>query len=209
MNKSQDGKKFAELMLAISELYSKELSMFSIDLWFQDLEEYTFEQVSKSFQSHRKDPKQGGFFPKASDVIRHIDGTPDERATASWSKVMHAITKFGAWRSVVFDDIAIHDAILTMGGWVRLCAMTNDELPYKQREFEKLYLVKVKNQIGYVPAQLAGIAEIESKAAGYSSGYNMESPAMIGDKQKCSLLLESIGENVSPVSTLKLKSIGG
>ena len=51
-----------------------------------------------------------------------------------------------------------------MGGWVKLCSMTIDELPFKQREFEKLYTSALSSPASLVPKYLAGAAEISNNA---------------------------------------------
>lgn len=160
MNKSQDGSAFASLMLAMSEMYGKEVSTYGMDMWFEDLQKYTIEQVRRGFSAHRADPKNGKFWPKPSDIIRHVDGLPEEVATVAWSKVMQAISRYGSWESVCFDDQNIHTVITLMGGWVKMCDMTVDDIPYKQKEFEKLYLSAEQNKHHISPRYLAGHSEL-------------------------------------------------
>lgn len=187
MNKNSDGVKFAGLMTAISEMYSKPITDFGMDMWFDDLKDYDIDQVTRAFQAHRKDPVSGKYMPKTADIIRHIDGLPTEIATQAWLKVIHAIKCGGAWASVKFDDTAIHATIETMGGWTLLCGMTNDELPFKQREFEKIYTEKVKFPIGYVSKHLAGYAEIQN----HSQGLPVQPPLLIGNHQDVNKMLTS------------------
>ena len=186
MQKNIDGIEFVQLLTGTSEIYSKSITDFGIDMWFEDLKDYPIERVKMAFKAHRKDPKNGQFMPKPADIVRHIDGLPTEIATQAWLKVIEAVKRVGAWGSVQFDDLSIHSAIDTMGGWTKLCAMTDDELPFKQREFEKLYAEKVKFNHGYVPKHLAGFAEIQN----HSSGLAVEAPVLIGFR-----------DNVKPVLT--------
>lgn len=161
MDKQVDGGRFGEILLSIGEMYGKPISKFTVEMWFSDLKEYSIQQVWRAFQAHRKDPVQGKFMPKPADIVRHIDGLPDEKAIHAWAHVYKAISRVGSWGSVQFDDLAIHQAVETMGGWIKLCSMTIDELPFKQREFEKLYLGAVKNIDPSAPKFLAGTSEIE------------------------------------------------
>jgi hypothetical protein len=166
MDKQTDGARFAEIMTSIGEMYGKPIGEFTLDMWFADLKGYTIQQVWRAFQAHRKDPVQGKFMPKPADIVRHIDGLPDEKAVHAWAMVYKAISRVGSWGSVEFDDPAIHQAIDTMGGWIKLCSITIDELPFKQREFEKLYLQATKNKDPNAPKFLAGTIEIETNKQG-------------------------------------------
>lgn len=180
-----DMTQFSEMMLGISEVYSKELSKFGLDIWWNDLKDYPIQSVLMAFTAHRKDPKQGQFFPKPADIVRHIDGLPDEKATAAWSKVYLAMKQHGAWRSVCFDDADIHSAIETMGGWPALCRIDNDTLPFKQKEFEKLYLSAKKNEVKTEATYLIGVIDAHNQ----SVGGQLEKPAFIGDENKCKQIM--------------------
>lgn len=166
MIKSQDGQVFLELLTSIGEIYGKDLSKPSIAMWFDDLQEYSIEQIRAAFKSHRKDPKNGQFFPKPADIVKAIDGLPDEAATHAWQRVYRAIGRVGSWGSVEFDDPAIHQAIEVMGGWIKLCSMTIDEMHFKQREFEKLYMGAVKHKDPSAAKYLVGTLEIENAKQG-------------------------------------------
>ena len=47
--------------------------------------------------------------------------------------------RVGAYRSVAFDDGAIHAAIEDMGGWPAVCRGKADELPFLQKRFTDLH----------------------------------------------------------------------
>jgi len=59
--------------------------------------------------------------PKPADIIRAIKGNSQTQSLQAWSKVEDAIRLVGPYRSVVFDDLAIHGVLQEMGGWVKLC----------------------------------------------------------------------------------------
>lgn len=185
MIKQVDGVQFVELITAVSEMYGKPISDFGIDMWFDDLQEYGIEQIKRAFKAHRTDPLGGKFMPKPADIVRHIDGLPTEHATEAWLKLIYAVKSVGSWRDVIFDDLAIHAAIEAMGGWVKLCAMTNDDLPFKQRDFEKIYQQQVKNTHVHIPRLLTGLASL----ANGSKYENPEKPALIGNKDQCKQFL--------------------
>lgn len=176
MNKETDLKRFAEIMTATSEVYGKPISQIGIDMWFGDLRKYDIRQIYRAFQAHRQDPKNGKFMPKPSDIIRHIDGLPDELAVNAWAKVIEAIRRVGSWGSVEFDDMAIHQVVTQMGGWSKLCSMSLDELSFKQRDFERMYLDAKKSPSEFTPRYLAGVAEIEN----FSKGLPCDPPVRIG-----------------------------
>lgn len=207
--KQDDKKDFANLMLGISEIYTKEVSKFGMQMWFDDLAAYSFEQVKAAFAAHRQDRKNGEFMPKPSDIIRQIEGAPDEVAVRAWSKVVNAIGYAGSYNSVCFDDRVIHAVINEMGGWMKVCSMETDELPFKAKEFERLYLSKTSNRggqaLGFAPSHLPGQIELQNGRVGYGQKAEM---IFIGDQSKAkTLYLESNPAPTSQQLTVGMKTV--
>lgn len=71
MNKS-DEERFAKIMVATCEIYSKELSKTLIDLYFSTLSSHDIKSVADGFNRHIKDPKHGVFMPKPANIIYQI-----------------------------------------------------------------------------------------------------------------------------------------
>ena len=98
-----------------------------------------------------------------------------ERAVTATSGIVavarleDAMQRVGAYRSVVFDDPIIHLVVSRMGGWPKLCAITDDEWKFRRRDFERLYDAAVREPIpdDQIPQRLAGIIEISNAANGH------------------------------------------
>lgn len=184
---------FRDMMLGMSEIYRQEITKFGAQMWFDDLRKYTLDQIREAFSAHRRDRKNGQFMPKPSDIIRHIEGAPDELSTQAWSKLIGAIKSVGSYSSVCFDDPVIHACVSEMGGWSKVCELEINEIPFKQKEFERLYLSKTSDSAGKLvlnaPRYLPGVTELAN-----TKMYQHVKPEIvfIGDAAKArQLLIES------------------
>lgn len=83
-----DKKRFAELMTAVGEYYGKDVSAPVLRLWWNALENYSDDDVSKALESHIGDTESGQFIPKIADIKRAIDG-----ATPTTDQVIAAAMK--------------------------------------------------------------------------------------------------------------------
>lgn len=134
-----DFDRFAAALTALSELYGKTLSAGAIALWWQSLERYDFQQISKALHIHTQDAEAGQFMPKPADLIRHLEGTATDKAAVAWGKTFEAMQRVGAYSDVVFDDPVIHAVIEDLGGWVKVCRSETAELSYLQHRFTESY----------------------------------------------------------------------
>jgi hypothetical protein len=74
MNDS-DKKDFKELFDGIAEYYRQDkLSKIALQVYFGALQGYSLEQVSQAASKHLVDTKAGQYFPKAADIIKHLEG---------------------------------------------------------------------------------------------------------------------------------------
>ena len=137
------------------------------------------EQVRRAITAHAMDPDRGQFAPKPADIVRVLQGTQTDRSLTAWGKVYEAMQRVGAYRSVAFDDGAIHAAIEDIGGWCAICRLDTKELPHLQRRFTESYRVHSK-QLGSFAAYLPGEHEIANRV----SGHKTQAPVLIGDESK-------------------------
>lgn len=135
---NKDFKKFMALLALVADTYSQpRLSEDAVKLYFKVLSDYSLDEVSQAIMEHIK---QSPYMPKPADVIRILDGTVEDRAIEAWYHVLKAIQQYGYYESVQFDNPAIHYAIERMGGWQKLCQLTEEELPFRERDFIKHYV---------------------------------------------------------------------
>ena len=172
--------KFKEYMTVLGENHGKEISETLAGVYWKLLEPYEDEECISVFKRLILELR---FFPKPADFTDLLRGSTNEMALAAWVKVVEAIRRFGNYRSVHFDDPVIHSCIEVMGGWPKLCEVLEDEVKWKQKEFERLYAVLSRR--GKHPAYLPGTHEIVNA----NNGHEVESDIVrIGFSEKPKLI---------------------
>lgn len=80
------------------------------------------------------------FFPVPAE-LRELAGEHrgGDSAIFAWEIAREAISSFGTYRSVAFDDPVINAAIRALGGWDVLCRMTSDDAPFRRKDFLAAY----------------------------------------------------------------------
>ena len=186
-----DKQAFSEVLAQVHAYYRQELSPWALAVWWDALKGYDLVAIRDALGRHAVNPDTGQFCPKVADVVKMMQGTSLDGALQAWSKVVQAIRRAGPWKSVVFDDPLIHRVIEEMGGWAKLNAVTEDELPFRAKEFENRYRgYSARSLRPEYPAVMIGLAE----ASNASKGLKVEPPLLIGDTKKAQLVMERGGE---------------
>lgn len=133
--RQSDFPEFTRLVSDVMAYYRQDASRFTINLFWQAMQAFELEQVSKALSAHAMDAERGVFPPKVADLVRVLAGTVTDRAALAWGKVLDALSSVGAYSDVVFDDPAIHAAVEDCGGWVKMCRSQTEELSYLQHRF--------------------------------------------------------------------------
>jgi Domain of unknown function (DUF6475) len=182
VNESQPPKAFSERLAAVYAFYGKVFSRQILSVWWGALRNYDDAAVADALNRHAIDPDHGQFLPKPADLVRLMCGSTQDTALVAWSNVERAIRSVGIYQSIVFDDAITHAVINDMGGWVKLCGVTEDELPFRAKEFENRYRgYRTRGHIDSYPRHLAGLAEGQNSAG----GFKVEPPIMIGNHDRC------------------------
>ena len=73
---NNDKKQFKELFDGLSEYYqSKEkLSKMALQIYFDSLLRFSFEDISRAVSAHVVKPNGGKFYPRAGDLMAHLEG---------------------------------------------------------------------------------------------------------------------------------------
>lgn len=175
-----DFQDFHEGIVGVMAFYSKDVSRFSLDVWWNSLKAYDLKAIQEAFGRHVANPDAGQFPPKPADIIRMLQGSTQDSALSAWSKVDMAVRRVGSYADVVFDDPLIHRVLHDMGGWIALGSKTEDEWPFVAREFENRYRgFKARNEIPDYPAVLTGIAN----AHNIKEKFNAAPPVMVGNEE--------------------------
>lgn len=179
---------FTELLESVYEVYGKTISDAATVMFFSALKRYELSDIRRALNAHVVDPVAGKFPPKPADLVLHMDGDPESRSLNAWSKVEQAIGRVGPHQDVVFDDAAVMACIEDMGGWIEICKVSNEEMPYKRNEFAKRYKGYLNRPPQRHPPKFIGLSTA-SNMQHYPGHQSV--PVLIGDPDKAILVLES------------------
>jgi len=171
--------RFAQLLTDVMAYYGKDTSTFMLDLWWQACQGFDLEQVKKALNTHAMDAERGVFAPKVADLVRVLQGTTTDRAALAWGKVLGAMGSVGAYQDVIFDDAAIHAAIMDCGGWTKMCRGEVSELSYLQHRFCQSHKAYVARGDFDYPRQLSGDRSPDSEYMKF--GRPLPRPAIVGN----------------------------
>lgn len=203
----QDRKRFALCLLAMAEIYGKQVSEAVSAVWWNALKTWDIQAVEEAFAKHTQSPDNGQFMPKPADIIRMLAGTSTDASMVAWAKVDKAIRTVGTYASVVFDDPLIHRVVHDMGGWIGLGQKDNEEWPFIANEFRTRY--QGYRSRGETPDYLPTLIGL-TDAHNIKQGFRPTTPVMIGDPAKAQNVLDSgtdkpaIGVTRQSAAVLKL-----
>jgi hypothetical protein len=160
---STDIMDFTKIMCTLSEVYGdgRPPSDLKNEVYFSALKQYDIGTLKRGIERMvmtRVFPS----FPKPGEIVHEIDGSKEERGVSAWGKVVDAIRRVGPYQSVSFDDPIIHAVIDFMGGWPATGDWLEEELKWKQKEFERLY--SIMEARGSDKKYLPGIHEMTNDA---------------------------------------------
>jgi len=179
----EEKRRFAALMVALSDYYKSEISKSVMALYWEGLKQYDFAAIEKAAWAHTQSPDENGrWMPKISDLAKVLQGSTKDQASLAWSKVDRAVRTVGTYSDVAFDDALIHRVIQDMGGWVQIGNKSDDDWPFVAKEFETRYRgYKMRDEVPEYPRKMIGMASSQNGAMGmqYNAG-----TVLIGDEQK-------------------------
>lgn len=157
---------FVAVIGAAAEVLNQpKLSPLGLRTAFSILQVYPLEAIKSAIQQHLR---ESPFMPKPYDIIKYLEGTAEDRGSLAWWHVVKAIRQHGHYESVRFDDPVIHYAIDRMGGWQKVCNILEEELPFRERDFIKLYARGEKvADWNNVPKRFVGKHELQNLQSGW------------------------------------------
>lgn len=153
----------AASLALLAEVFGREVSPVLTEVYWEIFRGYPDATFRKAVLLALKTLS---FFPKPSDLLRILEGAPEDRALIAWQTLEKAIRTVGSWDSVRFDDPALSAAVEGLGGWTKVCEWTEEEMPFRRREFEQLYRVFADRRIPG-PEWHPGWIEINNRAGGW------------------------------------------
>lgn len=174
--------KLDQFIVEMFDYYSKDVRSGAAKVYRRALKSIEIDQLYKMFDLHITDPDSGQFMPKVADFVKVNAGTKKGNAVAAWNKVYTAISIVGPYKNFTIDDPWAMKCIDEIGGFQRLCELTDRELDFKRNEFEKLYeSYRSQGVPDQFPAKIKGLIDKEN-------GTDTE-PFLIGDKDRANRVL--------------------
>lgn len=142
-----------------SRRFSETERALKIRNWMATLEDIPDELGVKGLKKALKD---GGKFMPSVGKFRQMclteSGCHDvkDEAQLAWGLV---INNLNGWRSPVFKDSAIAETIRQMGGWSKLCSMSEEEIPFRKIDFLAIYPILKRQKKKFYPVLNEGTAK--------------------------------------------------
>jgi len=179
------------------DYYGKDVRSGALRIYRRALENIPVNQLYSMLDQHIADPDSGQFMPKVADFVRVNAGTKKGNSVAAWNKVYRAISEVGPYKTFVLDDPWAMKCIEEIGGFQRLCELTDKELDFKMNEFNKLYeSYRAQGMPDDYPSKIKGYVEIENNSE--------EEVLLIGDRKWAENNLNN-GKKRSGLTINKLK----
>ena len=167
-----------KLLFMTSDYYKETLSEGDINLWLRDLSPFSFDDILSAFGKWRQSSDR---MPKISNIVEIIRGSEEDLALAALIKVESAMSRYGSYATVVFDDPIIHAVIPELGGWVRTCRLSENEFTWWKKDFRERYQHHLRyGTLTNLPPKLLGIFDEKNLLFGEKP----QKPKVVGNYEK-------------------------
>ena len=185
-----DSAKFRVLVTQVMSYYGKDVTDFTLQVFWDGLKDFSLDDVSKALSIHARDADKGQWSPKVADIVRILEGGNSDRAAMAWSKVGHAIRCVGPYQTIIFDDPLVHAVITEMGGFSKLCDVNTEDMPFREKDFVARYRnYSSRGVIPQYPPKIVGEHEADCMAKALPQW--VPDAVMIGDVEKCLQVMRS------------------
>lgn len=167
---------FLGLMAGLGEMFQVEVSPSLARGYWRALEDLSVEEFRRAIDRGIRELRR---LPRPVELGELVRRGPTASALA-WDLVLRAISQAGTYRSVAFEDPAIHLAIESMGGWIAFGQ--REENDWTRKDFERLhraYLDEIA-RIGLVATRPRSHLPGRDEADGMTSR-DPPGPVLIGD----------------------------
>lgn len=143
----------------------------TLAIWFKAFADFDMEDLRKVYAYARDNEQQ---FPSIARLKVLLNSGRD---TGKFDELVKLIGAHGSYRPPVVDDLMAR-AVNRMGGWKRVCEWSNDELPFRRREFDEVYeQFKNQKQMGKLDQSHVSYLQGEHETA---EAFLVSSPARLG-----------------------------
>lgn len=166
------------MLETISKMKNREMTAEIFKLWLAALNSYPFEEIKNAFNRYIQTERG---MPEPVDILDILCGSSENLALAALIKVEKAMSRYGSYATVVFDDPIIHAVIDGLGGWIKCCHVTDRELTWWEKDFRERYRLHLSCGIpSDVSPKLLGILD----ETNLPHGAIPQKPVVIGDYEK-------------------------
>lgn len=128
--------RLTDAIVEMMTMYDKEISGFALNAWVTQLSRYPVESVLAALSQYISTPEKCRFAPMPGDIVEILDGSKDDRKAAAglaYARAFDAISSYGSYASVVFDDPAIMYAVQCgFSNWVGFCQAEHHDFDRKK-----------------------------------------------------------------------------
>lgn len=174
-----DMPRFRKVMAVLYVTFQRDPDPVLGEVYFQALKDLSIDSLEKASMLATQRLK---FFPKPAELRELVEGnaalpaaTIEDEAEIATGQAFAAISSVGQYRSVTFDDPAIHMTVEDLSGWGAFCRGPDNG--HRRREFKQLYIAHRK-RIARV-----GLAECRVPRILFGE-HGSNEPKLIGDKGK-------------------------
>jgi hypothetical protein len=196
--KPDDLEDFAEIMAVLNETFgdsSRSVSDIKMRFYFRVLSDLTIGELEDATVMLAQ-TKTIHTFPTPAEIGQAVEGNPHDKAVLAFDKLIDAVRTIGPYKTVIFDDPAIHAYVMSYGGWEEICDKTIEDWKYMRLEFLKFHAVHTRRPLD-VPLTLTGIHEATNRLKGLD---HPALPSIVGDKERALEWTKTIAKlNASPL----------
>lgn len=163
-------KLFLKSLNSLESAFGEELSEDRAKIYWDMLKNYSDKDIKQATVRCIKELK---YFPKISEIIEAIEGSPADEAELAYLEFKRILDNEGSYMSVSFPKYpAVSEVIEALGGWIRISDTLIDDEKWLKIEFKKLYPIMKRR--GDYPKELIGRFELENANKGYNEKTMLE-----------------------------------
>jgi hypothetical protein len=127
---------FTKFILGLKKVlpkYAPELDNAMIEAWYQAFKSYTADELVRVYVTLRDTEMEFPSIAKIKQLLSKVS-----TAESRFDELVGLIGTYGAYRPPQTDAMMIR-TVNRLGGWQRVCEWSNEELPYRKRDFDAAY----------------------------------------------------------------------
>ena len=144
---------FAKALFILFAAYEKKLDQDTVEVYYQFLNHLTPEQLERAAKRHIT---RSPYFPKVSELLQAVR---EDLASATdvWTRLLKAAED----GEKPLMDAATERALDFIGGWEQFQITSYDDLRFRFRDFEKVYLEGQTRELERISGRQEPVAALE------------------------------------------------